>query len=278
MRKFQFLFIAFVFKGFLLQAQNTALETQDSLTHPFKKIMVIPFEEIMYIGGIQNELMQSSGKSHKEIVKFFRYGLSSAIQYEFLYTCPTTSLIHYNDTTHDLERTYAGIVYKFEPFKEEVVEEKTNKKKQLSEQNPKQDEATHIKNGQVISTKNVSPKFASLQIKDTSILGFLNQKYGADLFVFITQLDIENDLSDQLALANDTYVRYIKAHYAIVDVQGNFSSKGLVKIQFPNSVNEMEKIQAIYFKELAKKLREKLPQIQIPKPQKSVENEKIKAE
>lgn len=264
---FSFLYCCFSF----VNAQENVTMINDTTYHPFKKIMVIPFEEHMYIGGIQAELAENSGKRHAEIVRFFRYGVASAIQNEFLYTCNTTSLIHYRDTTHDVERTYSKVYYKFEPYMEELSKKdlKTDGKKESKKDNKKEEnnkpkaEDSGVKNGQLISVKNVQPKFASLYLKDTSALNYLNNKYGADFFVFITQLDLENDLSDQLALAEQTYKRFARIHYAMVDVKGNFISKGVITTTFPNTVNDLETIQAQYIKELAQKLAEKLPKVSI---------------
>ena len=279
MKIFQFLFTALILNIPYLSAQKAKVLEVDSTGFSFKKIMVIPFEENMYISSIQSDLLQSSGKTHKEIVQFFRYGIASAIQNEFLNTVNTTSLIHYNDTTHDLDRTYYGVNYKFEPFIEQIksddLTKKTSAKSLKNEEiSIKNETKTEIKNGQVISSKKQEIKFASLQIKDSTILPFLSQKYGADVFVFITELDLENDLSDPLALANETYIRNIRAHYAIVDVKGKFISKGIVSSIFPNTVNEIEKIQAVYFKELAIQLMDKLPKTPLPIYTKPVESKK----
>lgn len=280
MKKTSLLFALIMLSAPLLFSQETIDENGDTITYPFKKIMVIPFEENMFISGIQSDLIQKSGKSHKEIVKFFRYGIASAIQYEFLNSCKTTSLIHYNDTTHDLDRTYYSIFYKFEPYEEKISDAESSKKSKTkdtkSDKKLEKESITKIRDGQIVSDKKINPKFASLQIKDSSVFEFLHQKYKADLFVFVTQLDIENDLSDQLALATDTYLRFIRAHYAILDVHGKFISKGVESITFPNTENEMERIQAIYFKELAKKLQKNLPKIIKPKVRETTKDEHSK--
>jgi len=240
-------------------AQNREVAPEDTVEYSFRKIMIIPFEEHMYLCGIQSKLAAESHKNHKEIVRFFRYGVAAELQNKFLYLFNTTSLIHMQDTTQDLLRTYASIGYKFEVaegFEDEESEKK--KKKKVS----KRSAETKIKNGQLVSRISTEQKFASLHLRDEKILQYLSQKYQSDLFLFLTEMDIENDLSDQLALANNQYRRKLKIHYAVINSQGQFISKGIVQTTFSNKENNIELIKSKYFPVLAEKLIAKLPATQ----------------
>ena len=260
MIKTQLILIFCCFIGFAASAQNQVPDLQDTTHKEYKKIMIIPFEPEMYLCGIQRNIAAESNKSHSQIVRFFRYGLSSQLQNKFLYLYNTTSLIHFNDSTKDLLKTYASIRYKFEPYQKELTAEEIEagkkKKKKILFKKKKQ---TKISNGQLVSRKTTEPKFASLQIRNKAILAYLSNKYQTDLFVFITELDIQNNISDQTALANNRYTRDLRAHYAIVDYEGRFISKGVVSTTFPNTVNSVNEITSVYFPKLADKLVEKLP-------------------
>lgn len=261
------LFTILLFLCITLPSVNAQTQEElgyDTTESVYKKIMIIPFEEEMYLCGIQSSIAAQSGKSHQEIVRFFRYSIASQLQNKFLYLYSTASLIHMNDTTQDLLRTYASIGYKFEPYEEEVKEEETSKgfksfTTKIKKKRVKSKEKSKIKNGQLISKKTTQPKFAALKIKQQAIFKYLSEKYFTDLFVFITELDIENDISDQVALANNKYIRHLRAHYAIVDEQGKFLSKGVVSTTFPNTVNDVGQISSKYFPKLADKLMLKLP-------------------
>jgi hypothetical protein len=244
------------------QAQSQDLGIQDTTGKQYKKIMIIPFEPEMYLCGIQRNIAAESNKSHSEIVRLFRYGLSSQLQNKFLYLYSTTSLIHFNDSTKDLLKTYASISYQFEPYQKELTPEEIEvgeKKKRKKFINLKRKEKSKISNGQLVSKKTNQPKFASLKIKNIAILSYLSNKYHADLFVFITELDIQNNISDQTALANNKYTRDLRAHYAIIDYEGKIISKGVVSTSFPNTVNSVNEISSVYFPKLADKLVLKLP-------------------
>jgi hypothetical protein len=230
----------------------------------YKKVMIIPFEETKYLCGVQRNLAEESNKTHEEIVSFFRFGLSAVLQNEFLYLYNTISLIHYSDTNRDLYNTYSSVNYRYDPFIEETEEDEHEKNK-LFKGHPKSKVAqdsnsdNKIENGQIKSRRVVQQKFAKLLIKKPETFSYLNQKYGADLFLFVTEFDIENDISDPIAFINNEYERFLRAHYSIVNKKGKVISEGLVQIKMPNTVNDVEQIKKDYLPLLAKKLAEKLP-------------------
>ena len=238
-------------------AQSQEVLPEDTVEFSFRKIMIIPFEEHMYLCGIQSNLAAESHKSHKEIVRFFRYGIAAELQNKFLYLFNTTSLIHMQDTTQDLRRTYGSIGYKFE-VAEKLDDKKSRKKKKTNSRKSER----KIKNGQLVSRKSNAQKFASLHFRDAKILQYLSDKYQADLFLFLTEMDIENDLSDQLALANNRYKRKLRIHYAVVNAKGTFISKGIVQTTFSNKENNIQLIKSKYFPILADELISKLPATQ----------------
>ncbi len=240
-------------------AQNKGVSPEDTVEYSFRKIMIIPFEEHMYLCGIQSKLAAESHKSHKEIVRFFRYGVAAELQNKFLYLFNTSSLIHMQDTTQDLQRTYASIGYKFE-VAEELEDESSGKKKKKKVSKRRSEKK--IKNGQLVSRKSTEQKFAALHLRDQKILPYLSNKYQVDLFLFLTEMDIENDLSDQLALANNRYNRKLRIHYAVVNKEGKVISKGIVQTAFSNKENSIKLIKSKYFPVLAEKLIAKLPATQ----------------
>lgn len=277
-----FVFLLMVTKGFGQSNLDPLIDT----TKLYSKIMIVPFEEHMYLCGIQSKLAVESNRNHAQIIKYFRYGIASELQSKFLYLYNTSSLIHMQDTVHDLDRTYAAVRYKFEVYEEEQLEGEKEKEvglKALKFKTKKKKEtstvaSTKIQNGQLVSQKNTQKKFASFTVKTPKTFTYLAEKYRTDLFVFVTEMDIENDISDQVALANNKYFRHLRLHYVMVDKDGNFISKGVVQTTFPNTVNKVSEIKSVYFPILAQKLALKLPAIPKPEPEVVDPLEKIRVE
>jgi len=246
----------------------------DSLIRKYQKVMIIPFESNMYICGIQPYLAASSGKTHLEIVEFFRNAVALELQNQFLYLYSTASLIHYSDTNKDIFKAYDAIAYKFEiaPIEKEEIDQGNPIDKARSlfkRKNSKEYKRGLTKQGNIVSNKNTEQKFAAITVRKKENIAYLSKKYKADLFVYITEMDIENDISNQSAFINNEYERFLRLHYSMVNKTGEVISKGLVHIKFPNSVNTIQEIKKTYLPLIAKKLTTKLPQPVKPKVDKT---------
>ncbi|MCX6182879.1 MAG: hypothetical protein NT150_13225 [Bacteroidetes bacterium] len=247
-------------------AQDT---TKLDTSYRYKKVMIIPFEEQMYICQIQNMLANESRMNTSQIIRNFRYNIASSMQTEFLYLYSTTSLIHLvEDSLKDLHRVYGSISRTYDPIPEEPKEEKKNGLpilKKFEHKKKEDNEKTHIQNGQIVSHYDNTPRFMNAVIKDKKLLPYLYKKYGTDLFVFINEMDIENDLSDPYKVAENNYLRILKFHYTIYNVKGQIVSMGVVSTTFPSTENNVANIVKNYFPLITKQLAAKLPQPRVPR-------------
>ncbi len=271
MRKFTFIPLFFLALGSLSAQKDTAVI---DTSYQYKKVMIIPFEENMYVCNIQNQLATTSHMNSAQIVRSFRYGAAAALQNKFLYLYSTTSLIHLvEDSLKDLRRVYGSISRSYEPIVEEPKEEAKGLapvlKKFESKQQKKQggEEGTRVQNGQIISHQNSTPRFMNTMIRDPKLLGYLSEKYGTDLFVFLNEMDIENDLSDLVKVSENNYNRILKFHYTVYNHSQQIISKGVVSTTFPCTENNVGTIVKIYFPQIALKLAAKLPQPRVLKAQ-----------
>lgn len=252
-----------VFKGIAQNRPDVVLP--DTAKPLYKKVMIIPFEKNMYLCGVQSYLAQKSRKTHNEIVDFFRESTALELQNQFLFRYNTISLLHYDDTARDLFKAYDAVAYNFEiaPVEEEE-EPKTAMDKAKNLFKKKESKASKYErgttnDGQIVSRKNTDQKFANVVVKKKENLTYLSNKYKADLFVYVTEFDIENDMSDQTAFVNGTYKRILKLHFSMVDEKGKIVEKGLATVTFPNNENDIYKIRTLYLPIAAKKMMEKLP-------------------
>jgi len=268
--QFLFLFLFLLCKGFTQNGPDVVLP--DTTKPLYKKVMIIPFEENMYLCGVQTHLARESRKTHNEIVQFFRESTVLELQNQFLYRYNTVSLLHYNDTSRDLFKAYDAIAYKFEIAPSLEKEEETTKKpidKARSLFKKKEEKSSKLQrgatnNGQIVSLKNTDQKFASVIVRKKENITYLSNKYHADLFVYVTEFDIENDMSDPSAFVNGEYKRLLKLHFSMVNKDGKIVEKGLVSTPFPNNQNNIYKIRTLYLPMAAKKMMDRLPYT--PKP------------
>jgi len=278
MRKFTLITLFFLALGSLsAQKDSSIIDT----AYQYKKVMIIPFEENMYVCNVQNQLATASNMNSSQIVKAFRYGIASSMQNQSLYLYSTTSLIHLvEDSLKDLRRVYGSISRSFEIVPEEPKQETKGglvpALKKLETKPKKQtqggEQVTRVENGQIVSHQNNTPRFMNTVIRDPKLLGYLHQKYGTDLFVFLNEMDIENDLSDLVKVSENNYNRILRFHYTVYNHLGQTVSKGVVTTTFPSTENNVSNIIKLYFPEIARKIAAKLPQPKLPKPADSGES------
>lgn len=263
------LFIFVLLKGFAQKGADIVLP--DTTKPLFKKVMIIPFEDNMYLCGVQTYLAQESKKTHSEIVQFFRESTALELQNQFLYKYNTVSLLHYNDSSKDLFRAYDAVTYNFEiaPVEEDAEDPKNAIEKAKKIFNKKNDKSSKFQRGstnqgQIVSLKNSEQKFANVVVKKKDNITFLSKKYNVDLFVYVTEFDIENDMSNPTSFVNGDYKRLLKLHFSMVNTDGQVIEKGLVSVSFPNNQNNIYKIRNLYLPIAAKRMMNKLPYT--PKP------------
>ncbi len=258
------LFLLLITKGFAQKGPDVVLP--DTTKPLYNKVIIIPFEKSMYVSGVQTQLGIASKKTHYEIVQYFRESTALELQNQFLYRYNTVSLLHFNDTAKDLYKAYDAVSYKFEiaPAEAAVEEPKTTldkaktlfKKKEPKKSNYQRGSTS---NGQIVSQKNTDQKFANVVVRKKENLTYLSQKYNADLFVYVTEFDIENDMSNPAAFVNGDYQRVLKLHFSMVDKDGKIVEKGLISVKFPNTENDITIIRSKYLPLAAKMMMEKLP-------------------
>ncbi len=81
----------------------------------------------------------------------------------------------------------------------------------------------------------------NIKISDEKLLGYLNNKYKTDYFVFVNQLDIKND-ENTYDLTTNLYQREVTVHYSIIDKTGKNISAGISTAHFSSKENEPKKI------------------------------------
>lgn|GEM_PF-390496 len=237
-----------------------------------QKALIIPFESKMYMSGIDKEIAAKTGMSFQQIRQNMRFGLTNMMMTEMHDKMETVSLMHVDtgDVEKELGYIYSSIGYHYSEIPEEQLvpveaiapgedaatkdklKFKLNKfsnnvKNKVSSIGTEKEETTKKSsgtvNGEVVTTYDKKQRYMETSIHNPKLLSQLNTKFGADVFIFINQLDIVNGASpSQKGLATDEYNRKIKVHYTIFDLDGSKISTGASISYFPNNTNDMNVI------------------------------------
>ena len=238
------------------QAQDGTRYTKKTDASPVGKVMTIPFEPKLYLSEIDKKVNEQTHWDFNQIREYFRHQLDAQLQAKL--KNQTAVISFYSDSvkmSKDLKYIYSSTRLSFDPL------EKTGS----STTGTSKDNG--IKDGQLAVEMSSEKKFTNLRINDLQALTYLHDKYKAEYFIFINQLDIKND-ADSYNISTDTYLRRVNVHYTILDKNGKLITAGIAPSSFSSKENNPKKIVAQSFSPAATYIATKLITILKPLPQK----------
>jgi hypothetical protein len=207
-----------------------------------RKILVIPFEPKLYMSEIDEHVNKETKMNFNQIRNTFRSGLDVSVVAAFRKKNKVFSLM--SDTGNAV--TDQNYIYESIGYKYDLLPDDNNKgQKDNSSGKPK------IQNGQLTVTTNDQKKFMDVQITNPHLLSTLNKKYGAEIFVFISELDLKVEAESNEKYSSGNYGRIANVHYSIYDLKGKLLTAGMATKNFPASVNDPKKIVNSYFRDIA---------------------------
>jgi len=245
-----------------LSAQNntTGISDNSSLMGDVS-VVIIPFEAKMYISDIDRDLAQNHQMNFQEIKAKFRANLDREI---FLalkkYTQPFSFYsMPQRDANAELGYIYNSIGYKYEVVPELVVVKKENVGTKLLRKFKKKEKDSDyidasIQGGELVSQVDNREKYMKTTVVNEKLLPNLNEKYGAQHYIFINQLDIKRGADMRYAASDEGYKREVKVHYTILDNLGEEVSSGAIKSRFSSNENDIDKIISVQFPLIAERI------------------------
>jgi hypothetical protein len=195
------------------------------------KVMIIPFEPLMYMSEIDKKVNEQTGWNFEQIRENFRRQLDVKILLKL--KTKTNAISFYMDSVKmakDLEFVYRSRSLAYEPVDPKERNSTPSNKKQKP-----------ITNGQLTVEINNDNRFMNAKVINPALLPSLNKKYGAEYFIFINELDMKPNM-DAYDVATDSYQRDITVHYTIMDKTKKVISAGVVSVKLSSLENAPKKI------------------------------------
>jgi hypothetical protein len=236
MRRFFFFCLALF--PFVISAQSYN-ESQNSMSTSTstRKVLIIPYEPKMHISDSDQDIAKYSGRTLQQMRAMFRMGLAHQVNAKIVTQYPTYSLLEdlRPEAQQQLQRIYHAIDYSYDTvFSAKNQNKETVKDKKLSKKEEKEELAKNTASGEL--------KFMNVKVLDPRLLSDLNQIYGTDLFVFVTQIEINTNRKDCAGAGLDLFDRDVKVHYAVFDKNGMELSGDIAKYNSANSTNDVTAI------------------------------------
>ena len=204
------------------------------------KVLIIPFEERMYFSEFDREIANTENINFNEIRHQFRKGIDTSLYGNLLSNYDVINMLRdHPDFKKDLQHIYKGITYHYEevPLKEqtETLPGKAVKSAKPAKKIAETSKEDKIVEGQLVSDFDNKDNHMATLITDKELLPYLNEKYDADYFIFINQLDIKrNSKSTSYDLEANEFLKDIKIHFTILNSKGERVSSGLSSASIPS--------------------------------------------
>ena len=247
-------FVFFLSPPFIFSQDKNSNAKQVPDSFEIHKVLILPFNPKMYNSDADKEILEESMLLFPQLLSRFRSGIGVAVRQRMPGWWESRLLSDEEDTARDLKVIYASLVYNYE-----LLDEKSSGAKNASPKKDESKEDKKIVKGQLKVEQDQRPKFMNIKIKNDTLMRYLSEKYGADNFLFLNQLDISNDLSDYVANANKTYSRVVKVHYTILNKKGKQFFSGIATSKFSAKTNDPQVIINKNFMEAAKGVVSHLP-------------------
>lgn len=204
------------------------------------KIMIIPFDPMMYMSEIDQKINQQTKWEFREIREYFRHQMENQLKLK-LQSISAPVVSFYTDsakTAKDLAYIYQSTAISFDLIDKPTAPTAASKKE------------SGIKNGQLVVEISDDKKFTNIKTKNSEVIPYLNKKYKSEYFVFINELDIKA-VPESYDLATDSYQREVTVHYTIIDKDSKLITAGAATSRFSSKENNPKKIVALTFTPIA---------------------------
>ncbi len=205
------------------------------------KIMLIPFENRMYLSEIDFLINKESKLNAKQIKATMRDGMNEQLYKKLKPKMGVVDLME--DTTKtkkDLENIYQYLTYQYQKVPDQNNYKAPGKEK----------EEKTLAKGQLVVESNSDARFMNAKLKNATLVPYLSGKYKTDLFLFINELDIKS-LSGTPGDFSTSTSRKIILHYTVYTVDAKEINSGIAEVNLPVSINNPSKIISTYFAQVA---------------------------
>jgi hypothetical protein len=234
------------------------------------KVLIIPYEPRLYMSRIDGKIAQKTGLTMYQIKQRMRLGLNHKMFAEADKTHTPISLLDSEDpeAQQDLMYIYNSIGYKYEVMpvidEDEADEPKTGVQKLaglFTDRNGGDDVIeTGNNNAPPRQEYQQEERYMNTTVINPNLFTYLAGRYEADMFVFINQLDITEEIKDAgYSYAKNANLRRLKVHYTVFTISGEQVYGGASIVYFPGKVNDLNGLINDYFPAAMENIAAHLP-------------------
>lgn len=246
-----------LYLGTNAQDRTIGASTNESSREILKKykIMIIPFENRMYMSEIDYQINKETKLNAKQIKASMRDGVNEQLYKKLKNKMTVVDLL---DDTVKTKKDLADI-YQYLAYEYQKVPDQNNYKPPVKEK----DEKT-VQKGQLVVETNNDARFMNAKLKNATLVPYLTGKYKTNVYLFINELDIKA-LNGSPADFNASSERKIIVHYTVYTSDAKEINSGVAEVALPTNVNSISKISQVYFSQIADIIASRIEKALLPK-------------
>ena len=230
------------------KTMNTGKKNTERDAASKNKIMLIPFENKMYLSEIDAKINQESKLSAKQIKAMMRDGLNEQLYKKLKGTMSVVDMLEDTAKTQkDLGNIYQYLAYQYQKT--------PNQEKYKAPSSDKENK--NVNKGQLTVETNGDSRFMNAKLKNATLVPYLTGKYKTNLYLFVNELDIKSFNAIPGDFSSDSN-RKIIVHYTIYTYDSKEINSGIAEIAMPVQVNNPTKIINTYFSQIADLIAQRL--------------------
>jgi hypothetical protein len=241
----------------LFLSSQTATGADRDSTRQFhqQKILIIPYEPRMHLSDADLDISEYSELTPPQMRAMFRNGFTEKLNTSLSTSYPTYSLLQdlRPEARQQLDQIYAAIDYSFDTSYA-ILHPRPDSAESKGHWNENKARKKELEK----RTATGDVKYMNVIVLDPHLLSALNQKYGTDMVVFLTQAEIKTHSKDCMDFQSKIYERDIKIHYAVFDKNGEQIYGDVATVRFPSNSNEIETMMAKNFPVLGDAIRQSI--------------------
>lgn len=240
-----------------------SFDVSEPATVKGQAVLIVPFSNDMFNNQESETILMKSKLEYEQSVNYFKSSLDSSIFDALDDSCKAISMLtaFATGTSSDLEKIHGAARYY---LAEKTVFDSKDKNSMFRNEKSTVNSVTardkYIQNGEIVSEKqDMKNTYISVKFDDNMLINSIALKYGAKYLLFINQFDILGDFSDPYRVAEKSYDRIIKVHYALFSSSGDFIQGDAVEYTFPALDDDIALICRQNFPPIAQLIAKQVP-------------------
>ncbi|MFT5245356.1 MAG: hypothetical protein ACI9RU_000271 [Litorivivens sp.] len=259
------LLLLFVLTSAFVSAQDKTFAIVPRQFHAGEgTIMIVPYENKMFLSDINREVHNRTGLELSEIRRLFREGLSQVISNEAAKASyETLDILNsgMDEEVEDIDNIHQSVGYVYSqlppPEKEKEIVKRVEK---ILEQESldQQKRGVEVNQGEILTYYDGKERFMDVQILNPELFVHLNGRHSFDYVLIINELDIKV-LRNHDAEMGQLWERMVKVHYNWLDGDGNKIYGGAAYYAYEGNEKDIYTIIRKSFTPIAQQMLVNLP-------------------